>query len=497
MGKKPNLANNMLWNWAGIAVQMGAGFVLAPFLVHRLGDAGYGLWILMASLTSYLGLIELGMRSSVARHIAFARAKGDREGLTTILNTAQLIVGLAALVILLATAGILLVFSRVFQVPAEQAGSAQLAFFLAGAAVAVTIALGIFDAVLQAYERFDVANATFIFTTLLRLGLTYYFLTAGYGLIALATIGLATALVGPALNAVVVCRLDPAFHFAPWSLTRQAGRRLFGFGLWNSLDNVGSIIGSQGAPLIIGAQLTLELVTPYSIATRPVSYAAALFTAAAQVMTPIATTYHAWESHDQQQRLFLEGGKYSLALALFFLTLLVLLGGPFMALWIGPELASATPLLVILAVGEFFPMSQRITSSILMGMGRPRVLAVASVVENVAVISLALALAKPYGLLAVCAAVAVPAMFCRGLFQLVYASRALGLPLWRYVVEALLPALAVATPPALLLALLVRWRAPASWGALLVYAASAALVYLLVGFVRLGLRAEVIRRTVL
>ena len=54
-----------------MAIPMLAGFVIAPFLVHRLGELRYGEWILIASMTNYFGLLDLGIgvRSAVTSPI--------------------------------------------------------------------------------------------------------------------------------------------------------------------------------------------------------------------------------------------------------------------------------------------------------------------------------------------------------------------------------------------------------------------------------------------
>src|SRR4051794_16986706 len=82
------VAANVIWNWAGIIVTMGTGVVIAPFLIHRLGESIYGLWILIAALTGYFGLLDLGIRGSVGRYIAFHRAQQDFEQVNSVLNTA-------------------------------------------------------------------------------------------------------------------------------------------------------------------------------------------------------------------------------------------------------------------------------------------------------------------------------------------------------------------------------------------------------------------------
>jgi hypothetical protein len=33
---------------------------MSPFIVHHLGTSAYGMWVLVGSLTGYLGLLNLG-----------------------------------------------------------------------------------------------------------------------------------------------------------------------------------------------------------------------------------------------------------------------------------------------------------------------------------------------------------------------------------------------------------------------------------------------------
>ena len=65
-----------------------AGFVVAPLLVRRLGTTGYGLWIVIGSLSGYFGLLDLGLRGSVGRQLAFHRARSDHEATNRTLSSA-------------------------------------------------------------------------------------------------------------------------------------------------------------------------------------------------------------------------------------------------------------------------------------------------------------------------------------------------------------------------------------------------------------------------
>jgi O-antigen/teichoic acid export membrane protein len=251
------------------------------------------------------------------------------------------------------------------------------------------------------------------------------------------------------------------------SVRREAARSLYGYGVWSFLLNTARMFIPQFSPFLVGARLGVAAVTPYNVAARLMTYGTTGLKAGTSVLTPVSASLHAEEKYEQQRQLFLEGGKYCLALALFFVTLFIVLGRPFITLWVGPALAAAAGLLLILAVGEVLPMSQWVTYSIMLGMGRHKVPACVSVVENVVVITLALLLAGPYGLAGVCVAIAVPGMVCRGLIQVVHACHVLGVPLRTYARQALLPPLAAAALPGAGLAVLTLASPPTTWAGLI------------------------------
>src|ERR1700730_15716486 len=95
-----SVARNVIWNWAGMVVGLAVGVVVMPFLIHRLGQESYGLWILIGSLTNYFRLLDLGVRGSVGRYVAFYKAKHDRDGVNRTLSTATVILAGVAILAL-------------------------------------------------------------------------------------------------------------------------------------------------------------------------------------------------------------------------------------------------------------------------------------------------------------------------------------------------------------------------------------------------------------
>jgi len=64
------LIRNIFSNWASVAINLAVAFLLSPFLVHSLGDSAYGLWVLVLSVTGYMGLLDTGLRVSIVKPVA-------------------------------------------------------------------------------------------------------------------------------------------------------------------------------------------------------------------------------------------------------------------------------------------------------------------------------------------------------------------------------------------------------------------------------------------
>src|SRR5207249_5470191 len=66
-------------NWCITVVTVVAAYVLTPFTLHTLGDAGYGTWTLITSISGYLALLVLGVPMASVRYFAEHIATGDRH----------------------------------------------------------------------------------------------------------------------------------------------------------------------------------------------------------------------------------------------------------------------------------------------------------------------------------------------------------------------------------------------------------------------------------
>src|SRR5205085_9274828 len=99
MNSSWNLLTGTATKYVLLAVNIALGIFLMPFTIRHLGTTEYGLWMLIASMTSYFQLLDLGYGNGLVRHIADADARGNIPLVNRILSTFVIVytgLGLAA-----------------------------------------------------------------------------------------------------------------------------------------------------------------------------------------------------------------------------------------------------------------------------------------------------------------------------------------------------------------------------------------------------------------
>jgi O-antigen/teichoic acid export membrane protein len=468
---------NVVLNTGGTAAAMLAGFLVLPFLIGQLGKETYGLWTLIATLTGYFSVLDLGVAGSVGRQIAFHRARGNLDGVNTIVSTALAILSGVFVLGCLATAGAAVVFFWIFDVPADQVADVRFALILVGLNLALTFPANVFAGLFWGYERFDLQNAVEIPVVVVRTVLTFLLIGNDAPLTTLAWIVFGVNFAGALARAGLCWWLEPRLRIRRGNVRRGAVGEIYSYGIWYFLLSLSRTLIPQIGPTVIGMRLGNGPVTIFTIARQVTAYTNSFLITATQVMTPRATALHAEENHAQQRTLFLDGGRYALALTLFFVIGFTFLGQPFLELWQKGAQEGAYQLLMILIAGEALPMSQWLTYSTILGMGRHRPLAGYAVAEGLATLALALFLVGPMGLVGIAVAAALPGFVFRGVCQWLYGCRLIDVSPWHYARRVFGPVLLMAVVPAAALATLTQWRLPSTWPELVGMSVAYALVF--------------------
>ena len=143
-------------SYVSIGLNNIVGLLYTPFMLRMLGQNEYGLYSLVASVVSYLTVLDLGFANAIVRYTAKFRAEGKiREqyelfGMFLILYTG---IGIVAFLLGL---GIYLNVDRLFDaaMTAEDLGKIRVMMLLMCFNLAFTFPMSIWGAIITAYEDF-------------------------------------------------------------------------------------------------------------------------------------------------------------------------------------------------------------------------------------------------------------------------------------------------------------------------------------------------------
>src|SRR5256885_8866843 len=104
------MLRNVGSNWMVTLISIAATYVLTPFVIHTLGQDGYGTWTLITAMTGYMSLLALGVPMACVRYLAQHVTERDTRQTNTVIGSCAglyLVIGAATLVLGLALTGAL------------------------------------------------------------------------------------------------------------------------------------------------------------------------------------------------------------------------------------------------------------------------------------------------------------------------------------------------------------------------------------------------------
>lgn len=239
------------------------GFWLTPFLLYRIGQHNYGLWLVGTQLMFYLGLLDIGIVALLPRETAFAtgrvRSIAESTELPVIFGqTVRLILWQMPLVAL----GALIAW---LMMPAAWENLRN-PISVVLVAFVVTFPLRIFRAVLQGLQDLAYLGRTGIVIYLLSTGTTVALVLAGWGLYALAVGWTVQQFAGAAtgwyrLRTSFPTVLPKGLPAMPWSTARTRLTQ----GGWVSLSQVAQVLLNGTDLLIVGKLFGPAAVVPFAI----------------------------------------------------------------------------------------------------------------------------------------------------------------------------------------------------------------------------------------
>jgi len=438
-------ARSILSNWMTYFLSGAVSFFLSPFIVRHLGNSAYGVWVLLVSMTGYLGFLDLGIRGAVTRYVAkFHSERNHEKSSGTVSSACALFLGAGA--IALVAAAIFAIFALPhFKIPPDYLKAAQLVVLLAGLNVAVSLISGVFGGVIVGLQRFDILSSIAIGGIGLRALAICIALENGKGLVTLALIQLGGTLCELLLGLLLARKLYPEMRVGIAKVRRDQIALIFSFGFYAFLLHLSNYFIFFTDALVIGAFLPVSMVTFFAIGGNLANYGRDLVGGFSRTMTPLASKLEVEAGREGLQHAILKQARYcAMAMWPIFVTFIIR-GSSFIGLWMGASYAELSGhVLWILSVPWLFGAGASVVASGMLGISQHKRVVPFALAEGLGNLVLSIALVKPMGILGVAWGTAIPNLAISIFFWPWYIRRTLGIPLRDYVYSLWLrPAIAM------------------------------------------------------
>jgi O-antigen/teichoic acid export membrane protein len=443
------VTRNASTSYALRAVVAISALVLTPYLYRRLGEAGFGTWSVLLTLTMISDLIEHGFSAGAAKLIAEARGRADRDEVRELIAVTSVLMG-AMGIIALAFAGLLAVVAAGLAAPGERSAF-QAGLIVLGVAALLRLICGGYGAALMGYQRWDLWNAAQGVKVVGYVVLAVVAIESGAGVFGLAVAFAVPLALGGVAQHALLRRIDPSMPLRPH---RGAEGRLRDVGRFNGfvlLADSMVFIGQRLDTVFIAGIASAAAAAPYAAAVRLQSGVQSLTLPFLNLLLPMVSELDARRQTAEVVRRLVFATRLSLQMTLPVALAIALFAHDIVDAWLGADADDvAVPIIVALMAVQVFGLTAYASEKVLIGVGQVRtvgMLAVAegitNVVASVTLISVLGAVGAAVGTLAVTVALS-PLRFP-------LACRALGTPLLPAVRAATLPALQGVVPAAMVM----------------------------------------------
>jgi len=485
-----NLLTGTVAKYALLAINIGIGLWMMPFTIGHLGKSDYGLWMLVASMTAYFQLLDLGYGNGLVRQIAAADSVHDVDAVNQVVSTFVVIyAGIGA--VALAVVGLLAVtvLPRFPHLTPPQVATAQWVLLVMGIRVAIGFPMTVFGAVTTARQRFALNTGIAMVVSLASAAVTYVVLSRGHGLRELVPATTAVSLLSYVAYARAARFAFPPLRLSPSLFSRRHLREVTSFSLYLFVIDIAVQLGFNLDNVVLGAFLGTSAVTVYAVASRVADYQRQLCNQFNGLLFPVVVGLGARADLARLQATLLDGTRLAFGLVLGVTVSLVVFAEPLVRHWMGPEFRESLPALYALAAAGLVLVAQGPLGNILLGTGRHRLVAGAALGEALVNVALSMVFVRWWGVTGVAVGTAIPVVAVNLFVLLPAACRAVEVPVGRLLSVATVPALLSALP-ALAAAIALRaYVAPSSLLEVFLEGLVSGVVFV-VFFARVGLSRE-------
>lgn len=471
-------------------IHMISGIVYTPIMLRLLGQSEYGLYQLVNSFVSYLGLLSFGFSGAYMRFYAKYEKEGDIEGLEKLNGMFMIIFTVITLLVLLSGLFLTINIESIFSdgLSSAEYGTARILMILMVLGLSTTMFSTVFTCYATAHEQFIFQRLLEVLQSLLNPFITLPLLLLGHGSIAMVVVS--TSLVFAKFIAnYTFCRKKLKIKFRFKGLNFKVLKELGTFTFFIFLNQIIDKINWSLDKVLLGRFCGTIQVAIYGVAANINLMYQNLLSAISSVFTPKVNRIVAGKKGNEElTNLFIKVGRVQFILAALIISGFIIFGQEFIILWAGKEYGDSYYIGLLLLIPATMELIQYLGIEIQRAKNMHKTRSIVYAIISIGNIAISIPLIIKYGPVGAAIGTAVTLLLGTWLFMNIYYHKRIGIDIIKYwkSISEFLPCLLVTTVLGILINIIIK---PHGWKLLIVSIAIYTVIYSIVMY-KIGMNKE-------
>ena len=366
-----------------------AMLVAAPALLHHLGMAQYGVWVVCTAAVSTGGIIASGFGDANIQYVASMNSRGNREAtLGAVRSMLGINLLLGCVFALISLVLVPLISRHVASLDASLYKSCLWSLRIASVLMLVRAVESVCVSTQRAFERYGEAVFISMIARIATVVIATIVTCYGYGVVSIMAFTFALTALGTIVQLDRLKRQLGVTSLAP-SFDREATSALFSFGTFSWLQAVSSVIFSQADRLILGVSLGASSVTSYALCVQLSQPIYGVAAAGLHFLFPYLSARQGIAAPDTLRRNISTAFVINLLFIAVGTTAVLLFGPSLLHAWVGPVIAEKSYSVLTPIVWSFALLGLNVTAYYsLLALGRVHVVTWLNILGGTAMLAL-------------------------------------------------------------------------------------------------------------
>lgn len=408
--------------------------IYTPIMLKILGQAEYGLYSLSNSIISYLGLLTLGLSSTIIRYMMKYKANNDKVMFERVMGLFFIIYSIIAIITCVVGFGLSLGSNMFFSKGLEQWEIKKLRILIIIMTVnaAISLVSGACGSAVLCYERYVFRKVVDLVFTVAAPIINLIMLYAGFASVGMAVAGTMCAIITLILN-IVYTKKVLNVHMRIKNPPVELLKSIFSFTAFVFIGMIADLLYWSTDKVLIGALIGSTAVAVYNIGATFNSMLQNLAAAISGVFGPRVNSY-VFEKRPMSELsdLMIRVGRVQYLLISLVLSGFVLFGKQFLNVWAGDEYSQAYPIALMTMFPLAVPLIQNVAFTAICAMKKHKFRSVLYAILAVINVIGTYFLLKPMGIIGAALCTCVVFIIGQGIIMNWYYYKKIGLDIPRF-----------------------------------------------------------------